>query len=108
MAKEHIDTIFRIDDDGEVTAFFPKVPASGTDSHVVLCYAHVGQHGGAVYEYYASETRPCAPADWLDLYDELCGLGYRPVVRQRWTYQMDRARLERWAAMRGADQDGAE
>jgi hypothetical protein len=100
---ESIDTIFRIEEDGAVTAFFPKVPASGTDSHVVLCYAHVGQHGSAVHEFYATQTRPCAPADWLDLYSELCALGYSPVVRQRWTYQMDQARRDRWAAIRAAE-----
>jgi hypothetical protein len=68
-----LPVIFRADTSAEfagiVTAFFPTLPA---DYHgqQMTCYAHIGQHGGASFDYYAS-TRPATEAESVDLLAEL-------------------------------------
>ena len=59
----------------EVLAFLPGAPANPGS---VQCYAHVGQHGEASYDFYVQRCRPCAKKDYAVLKKEMESLfGYR-------------------------------
>jgi hypothetical protein len=84
---DKLPVIFRVDTSaefaGSVTAFFPTLPA---DYHgkLMTCYAHIGQHGGASFDYYYS-TRPASEAESAALLRELRGIyegGADPVELQ--------------------------
>jgi hypothetical protein len=83
---DKLPVIFRVDTGeftGSVTAFFPTLPA---DYHgeQMTCYAHIGQHGGASFDYYHS-TRPATEAESAGLLRELRGIyegGEDPVELQ--------------------------
>lgn len=56
---------------GEVTAVFPTIPA---DYHGgILCYSHVGQHGGCSDAWHRS-TRPATVEEYAPLLAELRGI----------------------------------
>ena len=67
---------------GGVVAFFPELPAD-TGGRFITCYAHVGQHGSADWNYVTTRTRPATPAEYGPLAHELEGIGYRLAVRKR-------------------------
>ena len=70
-----IDVMFRKyrDKSAEILAVFPY-EAHDLYSDFVICYAHVGQHGGAQMEHVHSATRPAKPDEYADLYRELQGI----------------------------------
>lgn len=67
----------------DVVAVFPCEPFSAAGREMV-CYAHVGQHGGCDFGWYR-ETRPAFPEEYADLKAELeaAPYGYRLKVYQR-------------------------
>ena len=70
---------------GGVTAVFPTLPADRL-GHEMTCYAHIGQHSGCSFDWYA-RTRLATPDEYKDLLAELAGIGYRPKVYKRMTSQ---------------------
>lgn len=79
---------------GHVTAVFPCDPHD-LNGHSMVCYEHVGQHGGCGFAYY-QETRPALPSEYADLKRELesAPFGYRLKVYQR----INRSLRERFRA----------
>ena len=77
--------IFRYDNfgggDGAVVAVFPE-PELAPEPGQMLCYAHIGQHGGCCLGWY-THTRPARPAEYQDLKEELEDRGYVLTVRKR-------------------------
>lgn len=69
---EKLPIIFRADKSGDITAFFPTLPADYRGEQLT-CYAHVGQHSGASFDYYHS-TRPASDAESAPLLRELRGI----------------------------------
>lgn len=71
---EKLPVIFRAeksgDHKGEVTAVFPTVDEGRGN---VMCYAHIGQHGAASYDWYRT-TRPATAEEYADLLAELRGI----------------------------------
>lgn len=68
---ETLPVIFR-KSEGEVTAVFPTLPHDQTGRHLTV-YAHVGQHGGAAWNWY-SRTKAARPDEYADLLAELEGI----------------------------------
>lgn len=74
----------------EVMAFFPEchvVPGN------IMCYAHVGQHSEASYDFYMS-TKPCTPEEYADLKRELetcCEYDDLKVVKKVTRHDQERA-----------------
>lgn len=67
----------------EVLAFFPGASANPGN---VMCYAHVGQHGEASYDFYLKNCRPCSEKEYRPLKKELENLfGYRFKIMKRMT-----------------------
>jgi len=65
-----LDIIYRLDrHDKTPVAFFPSEPADRY-GHYLTCYAHVGQHGAAAFDYYWS-TLPASPDQYAPLHREL-------------------------------------
>ena len=72
---ELVPVIIRYENEtGEAVAFFPNT----LDRYGNLdCYAHIGQHSAASYDYYLGKTKP---AKYLklgkaeSLFQELCGI----------------------------------
>jgi len=71
-----------------VIALFPALAENGG---CCQSYEHIGQHGAADYTSVIARSDPCyffPSAPWATevtkLYDELTGLGYHLVVRQRY------------------------
>lgn len=82
---EEIPVLFRRErrKDGEVTAVFPTLPHD-IDGRLMMCYAHVGQHGGCAHRF-AWDGRPATPEEYAPLKAELEGrpYGYRLKVYKR-------------------------
>lgn len=74
----------------EVMAFFPEVHVNPGN---IMCYAHMGQHSEASYEFYMT-TKPCTESEYADLKRELeeC-LGYDDlkVVKNVTRHDQERA-----------------
>lgn len=68
---KNLNVIFRIEPCGDVMAVFPSIPADYHGS--MLCYAHIGQHGGCSESYYR-KTKPAAPNQYASLLVELRGI----------------------------------
>lgn len=77
---EKLPVIFRRDkQDSAIVAIFPTIWETG---NTFLCYAHIGQHGSAAYEYYRNDTVPASEEDSAALYKELWGIyEYLPGLR---------------------------
>ena len=67
--KKHYDRALR---EWYITAFFPTCPWNyeGTE---IACYEHIGQHGGASFQYFLSGKK-CKPEEYADLLKELRGI----------------------------------
>lgn len=66
---------------GDITALFPYICTSYDDPDECGCYAHIGQHGEADYEYVLSLTVPAKPEEYKELHDELVNLcGYDDLI----------------------------
>lgn len=65
---------------GEVIAVFPYIIETDTS---VMCYAHIGQHGGIVWDI-NSISKPATPEQYSDLQKELEGIGYNlKLIKKR-------------------------
>lgn len=73
--------IYRTYPDGDVLALFPESPASVTNPHLISCYTHIGQHGGADYNLVVRDTRPATDEEGEQLRRELEGIGYDDLER---------------------------
>lgn len=93
--KEKTKVIFRkaynrYTKEWEVEAFLPEAKVN---PGYVGCYAHVGQHSEAHYDYYRS-TRPCTPKEYAALKREMenyFGYNFKVIKRITW-----RERNEAW------------
>lgn len=65
---------------GEVLALFPY---EEYNKSLCVCYAHLGQHSSADYNYIVSKTRPATLEEYADLLHELKNLGYNLIIRKR-------------------------
>jgi hypothetical protein len=89
-----IKVILRTDKEGQVTALFPELPGTRFWLQDCLCYAHVGQHESASFNWYET-TRPATPDEYKDLLTELQGIydgQLKPVSRM--TRQDEQKRRE--------------
>ena len=87
---------FRDAREWEVTAFFPTLPHDYAGQYLT-CYAHVGQHSGAAFQFFWSGKK-CKPEEYADLLAELKGIYeianfpgddvYQLVVYQKMTSKM--------------------
>ena len=66
---EITDVIFRKEKDKTIIALFPYIIHDMAGN--VMCYAHLGQHGGASYNWAITETKPAKEDDYADLKREL-------------------------------------
>lgn len=80
MTEDVVKVIFRIDDDGDVYALFPDVPAD--DQGHCTTYAHVGQHSAADYNHCIAKSRPATVEEYTPLAEELKQIGYQLQIRQ--------------------------
>lgn len=65
---EKLPVVFR-KSEGEVVAVFPTLPFT-YEGRLMTCYAHVGQHGGACFQWY-SRTKRAKPEEYAELLTEL-------------------------------------
>jgi len=90
--KEITRVIFRIDSDG-VFALFPYevVVRSGITFHkYVMCYAHIGQHSSANYNYCIRKSKAASIDEAKDLKKELEDIGYNlKEVKRRYRKHME-------------------
>ena len=95
--SEITKVVFRKDKDGEITAVFPEVPSSCFDWYQMSCYAHMGQHGGCVYDWYIT-TRLASPEEYESLKQELesAPYFYKLQVVKRITHAMRQKRKLAW------------
>ena len=63
---EKLKVIFR-KCNGEIVAFLPELKANHGN---IVCYAHVGQHSEASYDYYM-ESKKCTENEYSYLLEEL-------------------------------------
>lgn len=62
----------------EITAVFPEVQWDNWPS--LMCYQHIGQHGGCTAEWVRNETRPATKEEYEPLLRELTELvGYNDL-----------------------------
>ena len=82
------NVIFRKDESGDITAFFPDTYKLGE----LVCYQHIGQHSMASIGYYR-KTKPALKKEYTSLLNELVNLvGYDDlVVRKRMKYRQESA-----------------
>lgn len=82
------NVIFRKDESGEITAFFPDTYKLGE----LVCYQHIGQHSMASIGYYR-KTKPALKKEYTSLLNELVNLvGYDDlVVRKRMSCRQESA-----------------
>ena len=73
LDKEKTKVYFRIDFDGVVFALFPEL---NVGSNYCTSYQHVGQHGGADFDYCMLQSHPATPHDYEPLKEELTERGY--------------------------------
>ncbi len=67
---------------GEAIALFPEIVSTPG-----LCssYEHIGQHSGADYHHVIAKTTPATEECYRELKAELETIGYRLVVRKRFS-----------------------
>lgn len=70
------------DDKGTIEAFFPYA-ISDTKGNVT-CYAHIGQHSGACWDYFLFKTAPANENEYSELKSELESIGYNlNIIKKR-------------------------
>lgn len=91
MKKDYYPTevIFRKvksgDFKGTIEAFFPY-DISDTKGNVT-CYAHIGQHSGACWDYLLFNTIPAKENEYSELKSELESIGYNLKITKRRNYK---------------------
>jgi hypothetical protein len=81
---EKTKVLFRMDKRGEhkqVTAVFPDMPEHKVN--IFTCYAHIGQHGQAHWDWVREDTRPATPEEYAPLKRELEQIGYNLEILPR-------------------------
>jgi hypothetical protein len=78
------EVIFRKEKDGDILALFPH--EIDTLIGDIWCYAHVGQHSGADYDYCIQKSKPAKANEYQYLKEELESLGYNLKVIKRRNY----------------------
>jgi hypothetical protein len=68
--RSTIPVLFRKDDEGTVTAFFPTLPGSSNGGDMT-CYTHVGQHSSCSYEWMYRHTKLAQPGEYANLLAEI-------------------------------------
>lgn len=87
-AQDEAETIaiFRaFRDTGEIIALFPDLNhdnGSACYGHI-MAYSHIGQHSEVEYNAVILATRPAQEEEYLDIAQELEGLGYRLRILKR-------------------------
>ena len=81
--KFKTDVIFRKFKD-EILALFPYMIADYNGN--VTCYAHIGQHSSANYNYIITNSKPIHDPKNLNLYKELINIGYNLKIIKRQNY----------------------
>ena len=83
---EKTDVMFRKEKDGTIIAIFPHNVWDFAGN--VACYAHLGQHGGASYNWYIEKTKLAKPEEYQDLKNELeQNYGYNFHILKKRNYQ---------------------
>ena len=83
MKKDKLktDVIFR-NFKGEILALFPYMVWNYDGD--VTCYAHIGQHSSADYNYILTNSKPINNPKNLNLYKELIIIGYDlKIIKKR-------------------------
>jgi hypothetical protein len=80
-------------DKGTIEAFFPYDIADHKGN--ITCYAHVGQHSGACWDYFLFRTIPANESEYNDLKSELESLGYNLKVVKKRNYRKYLAELNK-------------
>lgn len=73
------------DDKGTIEAFFPYDISDLRGN--ITCYAHIGQHSGACWDYYLRNTVPAKENEYQDLKTELESIGYNLKVINKRNYK---------------------
>jgi hypothetical protein len=68
----------------EIEAFFPYEIQDPKGN--ILCYAHLGQHSSACYDYLLFQTKPVKDNEFSNLFHELISLGYNLKIVKRRNY----------------------
>lgn len=98
-----VDIIFVIgknDTTREVVAIMPGLAATIGNVNHCTCYVHIGQHSAADIDVIYREYENAQPAEYADLLQELCCIGYNvnvvPFTFLRRTYytKLRRQQLE--------------
>lgn len=84
--------IFRKWGDRQIIALFPEHPHDFAGRFCV-CYAHIGQHGGADYYGMINRTTPATLTEYADLKAELESIGYVLEVKQKASWEMHQKRM---------------
>ncbi len=81
--KFKTDVIFRkAKEDNQIEAFFPYDIANMKGN--ITCYAHLGQHSSACYDYLLFRTIPAKEFEFNDLKKELESIGYNlNIIKKR-------------------------
>jgi hypothetical protein len=76
------DVIFRKEKENSILAIFPYILWNLSGD--VACYAHIGQHGSADYNYCIQKSKLAKPEEYKDLFTELESLGYNlNIIKKR-------------------------
>lgn len=76
-----IKVIFRrVKDTSEIVAIFPEINWNAYGD--LMSYQHIGQHGGAAWDWIKHETKVATPEEYNELKQELEGLGYDLIIGQ--------------------------
>lgn len=62
--------VFRKDKTGEITAVYLN-EVSNPYKYQLVCYAHLGQHGGCCIDWLYQDTKPATPKEYTSLLKEL-------------------------------------
>jgi len=75
------DVVFlREQDNDNIFAIFPALAACVSRTDLMTCYAHIGQHGSASFDYCYGCDEVTDPAEYAGLFDELQRRGYELYV----------------------------
>lgn len=78
---DRVKVCFRIGKDGEPIVVFPYFKEA---RGFLTCYAHVGQHSVAAWDYVRYCTRPATPEEYTGLLAEIKRIGYNDLeIMQR-------------------------
>jgi len=83
-------------DGGGIFALFPAHAACAGRTDLMVCYAHVGQHHSASYDYCYECNEVTDPAEYADLLAELGCAGYELYVISKDRFNDSKYADSRW------------